>query len=242
MTTKPLPNLPDLVRHNPYPGRGIVLGHTPSGKALSGYFIMGRSNNSRNRIFVKDAEGFAIRPFDEQLVEDASLVLYRPQRLLKDHLVLTNGDQTDTIVDTLAKGGSFESALRTRRFEPDAPHFTPRISGMLHLHPNGGYALSILRAGDAKGSTCERFFFEYEAKPGEGHFIHTYQTDGQPLPSFCGEPLRVAISEDLDSLADDLWQALNPDNKVALYLRKTDTQSGQARELIINRHQTGDTP
>lgn len=239
MSSFDLQQLPALLASNPYPGRGIILGSTPSLQMLSGYFIMGRSSNSRNRVFVKEAEGFAIAPFDEKLVEDASLILYRPLLMVKSCLVLTNGDQTDTIAKELAQGGSFENALRKRHFEPDAPNFTPRISGIQYLQ-KGRYALSILRAGDAKGNTCERFFYEYEAKAGEGHFIHTYQTDGQPLPSFCGEPKRIAIPEDLGSFARDLWQALSPDNKVALYLRKTDAQSGQFQDCIINRHQEGD--
>ncbi len=229
----------DLVRGNPYPGRGIIIGYTPSGQLLSAYFIMGRSENSRNRVFVKDPEGFAIRPFVEEKVEDASLILYRPQLFVKDCLVLTNGDQTDTIVDELILGGSFESALRKRHFEPDAPNYTPRISGLVKFKEEGKYALSILRAGDDSGQTCERFFYEYEPLPGVGHFIHTYETDGRPLPSFRGEPRRVAIPENMKEFANNLWQALSPDNRVALYVRKTDLKTGKHEDVRFNRHETG---
>ncbi|MGI6689170.1 MAG: IMP cyclohydrolase [Christensenellales bacterium] len=213
--------LPELLKANAYPGRGILMGMTPDGRILAGYFIMGRSQNSRNRVFIREGKELLIRPYDEALVADPSLIIYRPVREYGDQLIVTNGDQTDTIYEALSQGGSFESALRKRMFEPDAPNFTPRISGLMNIN-NGDFKLSILRASDARGSACDRLFYEYAALPGLGRFIHTYQADGNPLPSFYGEPAQVNIPDDVDAFGDAIWQALHPDNKIALYLRVAD--------------------
>jgi IMP cyclohydrolase len=213
--------LPELLKANAYPGRGILMGMTPDGRILAGYFIMGRSQNSRNRVFIREGKELLIRPYDEALVADPSLIIYRPVREYGDQLIVTNGDQTDTICEALSQGGSFESALRKRTFEPDAPNFTPRISGLMNIN-NGDFKLSILRASDARGSACDRLFYEYAALPGLGRFIHTYQADGNPLPSFYGEPAQVNIPDDVDAFGDAIWQALHPDNKIALYLRVAD--------------------
>jgi IMP cyclohydrolase len=213
--------LPELLKVNAYPGRGILMGMTPDGRILAGYFIMGRSQNSRNRVFIREGKELLIRPYDEALVADPSLIIYRPVRECGDQLIVTNGDQTDTIYEALSQGGSFESALRKRTFEPDAPNFTPRISGLMNIN-NGDFKLSILRASDARGSACDRLFYEYAALPGLGRFIHTYQADGNPLPSFYGEPAQIDIPDDVDAFGDAIWQALHPDNKIALYLRVAD--------------------
>lgn len=213
--------LPELLKANAYPGRGILMGMTPDGRILAGYFIMGRSQNSRNRVFIREGKELLIRPYDEALVADPSLIIYRPVREYGEQLIVTNGDQTDTICEALSQGGSFESALRKRMFEPDAPNFTPRISGLMNIN-NGDFMLSILRASDARGSACDRLFYEYAALPGLGRFIHTYQADGNPLPSFYGEPAQVNIPDDVDAFGDAIWQALHPDNKIALYLRVAD--------------------
>ncbi|MGI6696963.1 MAG: IMP cyclohydrolase [Christensenellales bacterium] len=213
--------LPELLKANAYPGRGILMGMTPDGRILAGYFIMGRSQNSRNRVFIREGKELLIRPYDEALVADPSLIIYRPVREYGDQLIVTNGDQTDTICEALSQGGSFESALRKRTFEPDAPNFTPRISGLMNIN-NGDFKLSILRASDARGSACDRLFYEYAALPGLGRFIHTYQADGNPLPSFYGEPAQIDIPDDVDAFGEAIWQALHPDNKIALYLRVAD--------------------
>ena len=210
--------LPEILKANAYPGRGIFLGMTPDGRALAGYFIMGRSQNSRNRVFVQEGEGLLIKPYDEKLVSDPSLIIYHPVRQLGRQLIVTNGDQTDTVHEALISGGSFESALRSRAFEPDAPNFTPRISGIMDLD-GGNFKLSILKAADAKGSACDRLFYEYAAQPGAGRFIHTYEADGNPLPSFLGEPAQIHIPDDSAAFGAAIWQALHPDNKIALYLR-----------------------
>ena len=228
-------DLPGILRENRYPGRGIFLGKTPGGKALAGYFIMGRSLNSRNRVFVQEGEELVIRPYDEALVSDPSLIIYRPVRQLGARLIVTNGDQTDTVYEALKAGGSFEKALRGRTFEPDAPNFTPRISGLVNLE-NGDFKLSILRAADAAGSACDRFFYEYAAVPGEGRLIHTYEGDGSPLPAFRGEPARIEIPEDAEAFGREVWQALDPDNRIALYLRVTDLDSRKSSAALFNRH------
>ncbi len=227
--------LPEILRNNAYPGRGIFLGKTPDGRALAGYFIMGRSQNSRNRVFVQEEDGLLIRPYDETLVRDPSLIIYRPVRRLGKQLIVTNGDQTDTVYDALKEGGSFEEALRTRAFEPDAPNFTPRISGLMSLE-DGGFSLSILRAADALGSACDRMFYEYAAIPGEGRFIHTYAQDGNPLPSFFGEPGRIVIPEDSKAFGEAVWQALHPENRIALYLRVSDLKTGETGVTVYNRY------
>ncbi len=225
----------DLLKGNPYPGRGILLGVGHNGERLALYFIMGRSENSRNRVFVPEGDAFRIEPFDVQKIEDPSLILYRPMRTHAGSVVLTNGDQTDTVLEALHAGGTFEGGLRTRRFEPDAPHFTPRISGIQQL-ATGDYALSILKAADKDGTSCQRFFYEYEARPGMGHFIHTYQGDGNPLPSFAGEPVAVSLPEDLNDFAQGAWRSLNEQNRVALFARAANHEGKVLTLHVFNRH------
>ena len=221
---------------NPYPGRGIVLGETPDGKcSVAAYFIMGRSANSRNRIFVEEPDGIRTEAYDPSKLEDPSLIIYHPVRQFGRGLIVTNGDQTDTIRDYLKKGLPMEQALRTREFEPDSPNWTPRISGL--LSPDGSYKLSILKSADAQGSACVRQTFEYPALPGVGHFLHTYVTDGNPIPTFQGEPERVAISDDIDTFAAALWESLNEANKISLFVRFTDLASNTFTQRIYNKHQ-----
>ena len=229
-------DLTELLRSNPYPGRGIVLGQTPDGKhAVTAYFIMGRSANSRNRIFVEEPDGIRTEAYDPSKLEDPSLIIYHPVRQFGRGLIVTNGDQTDTIRDYLKKGLPMEQALRTREFEPDGPNWTPRISGL--LSPDGSYKLSILKSADAEGSACVRQTFEYPALPGVGHFLHTYVTDGNPIPTFQGEPERVAISDDIDTFAAALWESLNEANKISLFVRFTDLASDTFTQRIFNKHQ-----
>ena len=224
------------LKGNPYPGRGILLGRSGDGKkAVIAYFIMGRSENSRNRIFEATEDGIRTRAFDESRMTDPSLIIYHPVRVVDGTVVVTNGDQTDTVADALCAGKSWVRALRTREFEPDGPNFTPRISGM--VRPSGAYRLSILKnAGD--GKSCNRFFYEYDAPlAGIGHFISTYQTDGDPLPSFAGEPLTVAVdAASAGELAERLWESLNEENKVSLYVSFVDLATGQADTVIRNKH------
>lgn len=229
-------SLPELLRSNPYPGRGILMGQSPAGKAIIAYFIMGRSQNSQNRVFYMEGGELRIRIHDLALVSDPSLILYRPLRRWGRQLILTNGDQTGTVYEALQQGGSFEGALRSRRFEPDAPHYTPRISGLMRLDQDGDYALSILRAADAGGEVCDRLFFEYAALPGQGRLIHTYLGDGNPLPSFAGEPRLVELPDDAQAFAAELWEALSAQNRVALFVQEIDLNSGKARHVIYNRH------
>ncbi len=226
-------NLPELLSQNPYPGRGIVLGKTPEGQPVAAYFIMGRSENSRNRVFEAAGAELRIRIHDPAKLNDASLILYQPVRQWNNQLIVTNGDQTDTVYNELAAGGTFVSALNQRQHEPDAPHFTPRISGLLPLD-EGAIALSVLRAGDAKGERCDRLYYQYDLMPGEGRFVHTYLGDGSPLPSFRGEPARVRIPSDNAAFAQDVWNHLNPSNRVALYVYIP----GHAA-YVYNRHGTG---
>ena len=229
-------DLTELLRSNPYPGRGIVLGQTPDGKhAVTAYFIMGRSANSRNRIFVEEPDGIRTEAYDPSKLEDPSLINYHPVRQFGRGLIVTNGDQTDTIQDYLKKGLPMEQALRTREFEPDGPNWTPRISGL--LSPDGSYKLSILKSADAEGSACVRQTFEYPALPGVGHFLHTYVTDGNPIPTFQGEPERVAITGDIDTFAAALWESLNEANKISLFVRFTDLASDTFTQRIFNKHQ-----
>ena len=229
-------DLTELLRSNPYPGRGIVLGQTPDGKhAVTAYFIMGRSANSCNRIFVEEPDGIRTEAYDPSKLEDPSLIIYHPVRQFGRGLIVTNGDQTDTIRDYLKKGLPMEQALRTREFEPDGPNWTPRISGL--LSPDGSYKLSILKSADAEGSACVRQTFEYPALPGVGHFLHTYVTDGNPIPTFQGEPERVAISDDIDTFAAALWESLNEANKISLFVRFTDLASNTFTQRIYNKHQ-----
>ena len=224
-----------LLSGNPYPGRGIVLGQTADGsQSVAAYFIMGRSENSRNRIFVKEPDGIRTQAHDPAKLEDPSLIIYHPVRQFGRGLVVTNGDQTDTIRDFLEQGLPFEQALRTREFEPDGPNWTPRIAGL--LSPDGSYKLSILKSADAQGSGCARYTFEYPGLPGVGHFLHTYVTDGNPIPTFQGEPERVAIQGTLEEFAGMIWDNLNEANKISLYVRFTDRATGDYREIIRNKH------
>ena len=222
---------------NTYPGRGIVLGITPDGKkAVAAYFIMGRSVNSRNRVFVQEPDGIRTEAHDPSLMKDPHLIIYHPVREAGCGLIVTNGDQTDTIWEYLAKGESWEAALRTRMFEDDGPNWTPRISGL--QAGDGSYKMSILKAADAEGTACARFFYEYPAIAGLGHFLHTYVCDGNPvIPTFQGEPERVEILDDMDAFTNMLWENLNPDNKISLFVRYTDLASGEFTQTIINKHQ-----
>jgi len=230
-------DLYDLLKENTYPGRGIVIGLSPDGKtAALAYFIMGRSAGSRSRAFVKNGDDLDIRILDAGKVADASLILYSPLRTLPGITVVTNGDQTDTIRDAFAVGTTFEQALETRRFEPDAPHFTPRISGMLSFAEPFSYRLSILKTGDENGKTALRQTFTYEPAAGVGHFIHTYDGDGKVLPSFSGEPKSVLIPDGIDAFANGVWNALNADNKISLYVRYTDIGSGAYKDRLFNQY------
>ena len=220
-----------------YPGRGIIIGRTADdAKVMIAYFIMGRSVNSRNRIFEVTEDGIRTKAYDDSKMEDPSLIIYHPVRVVGGETVVTNGDQTDTIRDYLAAGKTFEDALRTREFEPDGPNYTPRISGL--VAPDGSYKLSILKSMDGDPSCCCRYFYEYDKpKAGVAHFIHTYHCDGNPLPSFEGEPERIALEwADAKSFADVLWENLNADNKVSLFVRTIDIASGETDTVIINRH------
>ena len=227
-----------LLNENTYPGRGIVIGKTPNGKkAVFAYFIMGRSENSRNRIFIENGDDVVIHPFDASKVEDPSLIIYSPIRKLGDALIVTNGDQTDTIYDGLVAGKSFEEALRSRCFEPDAPNFTPRISGILNFDKaDFTYKMSILKSGDEQGSVCNRYTFEYTPINGLGHFIHTYNCDGNPIPTFTGEPERVYVKDDIDEYTDLIWNSLNENNKISLYVRFVDLENGKVENRMINKN------
>ena len=230
-----LKSVKEAVGSDPYVGRGIIVGTTPSGKPVMAYFIMGRSENSRNRVFEMRDDGLYTKAYDESKVADPSLIIYRAVGEYDNHTVVTNGDQTDTILDALANGGTFESALETREFEPDAPNFTPRISAMITYNDDKfSYKMSILKSVDAEGSDCVRYTFDYPAKPGVGHFIHTYVGDGNPLPSFQGEPERIAIPEDAEQFAIDIWEALDENNKISLYVSIVD--ESEETEFIINKN------
>ncbi len=224
---------------NTYPGRGIMLGKSADGKnAVIAYFIMGRSENSRNRVFVAEGECLRTRAFDESKMADPSLVIYYPVRVWGNTTVVTNGDQTDTVYDFLKDGKSFEDALRTRTFEPDPPILTPRISGIVTVN-NGemSYKLSILKSADGNGDSARRFFYEYsEPVCGEGHFIHTYKCDGNPVPSFYGEPKTVSVTDDIDTFTKKTWESLNENNKVSLFVRFIDLETGKNTDRIVNRH------
>ncbi|MBR2977542.1 MAG: IMP cyclohydrolase [Oscillospiraceae bacterium] len=222
---------------NTYPGRGIVLGVTEDGKkAVTAYFIMGRSVNSRNRVFVQEPDGIRTEAYDPSKMVDPHLIIYHPVREAGCGLIVTNGDQTDTIWEYLAKGESWEAALRTRQFEDDRPNWTPRISGI--QAGDGSYKMSILKAADAEGSACARFFYEYPATAGLGHFLHTYVCDGNPvIPTFQGEPERVNIPADIEAFTKELWESLNEDNKISLFVRYTDLETGKYEQRIINKHQ-----
>ena len=228
-----------LITGNPYVGRGILIGKTPDGRqAVTAYFIMGRSDNSRNRVFVKRDGALYTEPFDPSRVKDPSLIIYAALRQYGNRLILTNGDQTDTVYEGLQAGKSFSEALSSRCFEPDGPNFTPRISGLLTLDPDRPrYELSILKSVDAEGSACARYTFSYPAKPGLAHFLHTYVRDGSPIPTFQGEPERVKLGSDLDAFTAELWDSLDENNRISLYVRSVDLHSGWTEERLINKNQ-----
>lgn len=231
-------SMKDRIDGNPYVGRGIVIGKSSDGKkAATAYFIMGRSANSRNRVFtVKNGEVFT-EPFDASKVEDPSLIIYAALRKFENKLIVTNGDQTDTVYDGIVTGKSFSESLESREFEPDAPNFTPRISGMLTFGENDfNYEMSILKSLDENGSDCARYTFSYPSKAGLGHFIHTYVTDGNPIPTFQGEPERVAIPDSIDEFADEIWNYLDENNKISLYVSYTDLTDGSYEEKLINKN------
>ena len=233
-------SLSEELKNNAYPGRGIVLGKTPDGKkAVAAYFIMGRSSNSRNRVFVEDGEGIRTQAFDPSKMEDPSLIIYAPVRVLGNKTIVTNGDQTDTIYEGMDKQMTFEQSLRSREFEPDGPNYTPRISGIMHIE-NGhyNYAMSILKSNNGDPESCCRFTFAYEnPADGEGRFIHTYMHDGDPLPSFEGEPKPVEISGDIDAFTKEVWESLNEENKVSLFVRFIDIATGKYETKIVNKNQ-----
>lgn len=227
------------LKENAYPGRGIVIGRSEDGKkAVTAYFIMGRSENSRNRVFVEDGEGIRTQAFDPSKMTDPSLIIYAPVRVLGNKIIVTNGDQTDTIYEGMDRQLTFEQSLRSRRFEPDAPNNTPRISGIMHIEEGRyNYAMSILKSNGVDEAGCSRYTFAYEAPAaGEGRFIHTYAHDGDPLPSFEGEPKRVKIEGDIDGFTQMLWGALNVENKVSLFVRFIDIDTGAYESRIVNKH------
>ena len=229
-----------LLRENAYPGRGIILGKTPDGKnAVIAYFIMGRSVNSRNRVFEATADGIRTKAFDESKLSDPHLIIYSPVRVLGNKTIVTNGDQTDTIYDRMDRQETFEQSLRTREYEDDAPNYTPRISGIVHMEDDSfNYAMSILKSADGNPNSVHRFTFSYNNPLcGEGHFIHTYMGDGNPLPSFEGEPEKIATVDDIDAFTDMLWNSLNEDNKVSLFVRYINVETKQATDRIVNKNQ-----
>ena len=222
-----------------YPGRGIVIGQSQDGKyAVTAYFIMGRSVNSRNRVFVEDGQGIRTQAFDPSKLSDPSLIIYAPVRVLGKDTIVTNGDQTDTIYEGMKAGKSFEQSLRVRKFEPDEPNYTPRISGVMHIEDGQfEYAMSILKSNDGDPDCCNRYTFTYDnPKNGEGRFIHTYMQDGDPLPSFEGEPTKVDITGDIDSFTNLVWDNLNEDNKVSLFVRFIEIRTGKTETRIVNKN------
>ncbi len=228
----------NLINGNPYVGRGIVIGKSEDGKsACIAYFIMGRSENSRNRIFVEQGKDVTIYPFDAEKAGDPTLIIYSPIRVIDNKLIVTNGNQTDTIYDFIKEGKCFRKALSTREFEPDAPNYTPRISGMATFENNDfKYSMSILKAADDEGTACNRFTFDYVSLKGIGHFIHTYKHDGNPIPTFEGEPERVLLPNSAKELADDIWANLNEQNKISLYVRYINLESGKEDNILINKN------
>lgn len=237
----------ELLKDNPYPGRGIVAGRSRDGKkAVAAYFIMGRSANSRNRVFRERGEELYTEPFDASKLEDPSLIIYRAVAKLPDMLIVTNGDQTDTIAEGFKEGHCYRHSLMARSFEPDSPNFTPRISAVLNFWNEGDkavkytdfdYHMSILKSIDAEGTGCARFSLDYPSRPGLGHFLHTYMTDGNPLPTFTGEPERIAVPDDIDAFAEEIWVNLNEENKISLYLSYVDLATGEAEKRVINKLQ-----
>ena len=231
-------NIGELIKDNPYVGRGIVIGKSEGGEcAVSAYFIMGRSSNSRNRVFTKKGGDLYTEPFDASKVEDPSLIIYAALRSYENKLIVTNGNQTDTVYDGLCEGLSFSEALTRREFEPDAPNLTPRISGMITFgEGNFTYEMSILKSADAEGTACNRYTFSYPSLAGLGHFIHTYVCDGNPIPTFQGEPERIKISDSIDEFTKEIWDNLDADNKISLYTRYIDLKSGEYEERMINKN------
>ena len=233
-------SLEDELKGNSYPGRGIVIGKSPNGTyAVTAYFIMGRSENSRNRVFIEDGKGIRTQAFDPSKLSDPSLIIYAPVKVLGNKTIVTNGDQTDTIYELMDKQQTFEQALRTREFEPDAPNYTPRISGIMHVE-NGtyNYAMSILKSNNGNPNACNRYTFAYENPVnGEGHFIHTYMQDGDPLPSFEGEPKLVGVEDDIETFTGRIWDSLNEDNKVSLFVRYINIETGEYETRIVNKNQ-----
>ena len=227
-----------LLAGNRYPGRGILIGKTPDGKkAAVAYFIMGRSANSRNRIFAEKDGAVFTEPYDASKVEDPSLIIYAALRCEGNHLIVTNGDQTDTIAEGIKAGKGFAEALESRCFEPDAPNFTPRISGMLTFGAGDfTYQMSILKSADAEGSACNRYTYSYAPKNGLGHFIHTYVCDGNPIPTFQGEPERIAVCDDIDEMTGRIWNALNEQNRISLYVRYIDLKTGAVENRLVNKN------
>ena len=232
-------NICQELKNNEYPGRGIIIGKSKDGKkAVTAYFIMGRSSNSRNRVFVEDGEGIRTEAFDPSKLEDPSLIIYAPVRVLGNKTIVTNGDQTDTIYELMDKQMTFEQSLRSREFEPDCPNYTPRISGIIRLEKNDfNYAMSILKSANGDPASCRRYTFSYNNPiAGQGHFIHTYMHDGNPLPSFEGEPKEIEISDDIEAFTDMLWTNLNEDNKVSLFVRYIDLETGKTNTKIVNKN------
>lgn len=232
-------NICELLKKNSYAGRGIMIGQSADAKqAIIAYFLMGRSSNSRNRVFYTDGDDLMIKAFDESKLEDPSLIIYSPLRVLDETIIVTNGDQTDTIRDYMQAGKTFAAALRTREYEPDAPNYTPRISGMLDLSNALMYTFSILKKNCPNNAACARQFFEYQAIAGFGHFIHTYQGDGDPLPTYAGEPTAISLSEagNIDNFSEMLWDSLNADNRVSLAVRYVNLADGSYNQRIINRN------
>ncbi len=232
-------SLEQELKSNSYPGRGIVLGRSKDGsKAVTAYFIMGRSSNSRNRVFVEDGEGIRTQAFDPSKLIDPSLIIYAPVRILGNKIIVTNGDQTDSIYTGMDNQLTFEQSLRCRKFEPDSPNYTPRISGIIHIeNGNYNYAMSIIKSSNGNPDSCNRFTFAYETPiAGEGHFIHTYKHDGDPLPSFEGEPKPVDIPDDINTFTNTIWNSLNEENKVSLFVRFIDIATGKYETRIINKN------
>ena len=236
MATYDVANLGELLKNNEYPGRGIVIGKSEDGRSIAiAYFIMGRSANSRNRVFTEDGDTVTIYPADSSKVEDPSLIIYSPIRKIGDNLIVTNGDQTDTIYDFMRDGNTFEEALETREFEPDGPNWTPRISGIVTLDESESYKMSILKSQDTEGTDCARYTFSYKLQNGLGHFIHTYKENGNPIPTFEGEPERVAIPNTAEELKQLIWNNLNEDNKISLYVRYIDVTGRSIENKMVNK-------
>ena len=236
MATYDVADLGALLKNNEYPGRGIIIGKSEDGRSIAvAYFIMGRSANSRNRVFTEDGDTVTIYPADSSRVEDPSLIIYNPIRKIGDNLIVTNGDQTDTIYNFMKDGNTFEEALETREFEPDGPNWTPRISGVVTLDESESYKMSILKSQDANGTDCARYTFSYKLQNGLGHFIHTYKENGNPIPTFEGEPERIAIPNTAEELKQLIWNNLNEENKISLYVRYIDVNGRSIENKLVNK-------